>query len=69
LENVTMQPTSGTKTAVWLNLAGGLVAFLSSVAWPELIGPAGGYVASGLLVANAALHAFTGNAPVIGSGK
>lgn len=61
-----MQATSGTKTAMWFNLFGGIVSVLSSVAWPELIGASGGYVASGLLIANAALHAFTGNAPVVG---
>lgn len=59
-------PTNGTKTSIWLNLLGGVLTALAAVSWAPL-GQAGTWVASGILIINAALHAVTGNAPVVGT--
>lgn len=61
-----MQPTTGTKTSMWINLLGGFGMLFAGTDWVGLIGKPGSYIAFAVMAANAVLHAFTGNTPVIG---
>jgi len=62
-----MTATTGTKASIWANVAVGLFAVLDQSGIINLVPPQYGMWATlAMTLANAGLHAMTGNAPVVG---
>lgn len=60
--------TVGTKASIAVNALTAAFGAAQLVDWVNVIpgGQKGAYVALGVALANSALHAFTGNSPVVG---
>lgn len=63
-----LSPTVGTRVASWTNLAVGIFAALDQAGVINALPPQYGIWATVLVsTANAALHAMTGNVPMVGT--
>lgn len=59
-----MQPTNGTSYAMWANILGTLAT--SAMGITQFLPPQYAWVGAAIFGVNAALHAATGNAPIVG---
>lgn len=55
--------TPGTKTAMWINLAGTLLSGIAGIS--QYLPPQYAWIGAAIFGVNAGLHAVTGNTPVV----